>query len=233
LNVFYQPDISKGILYLDATESRHVVKVLRKKRGDIIQLIDGKGSRYTAQITVADADQCAFEILDTQQTSRRAYRVHIAISPIKNTDRLEWFVEKSIEFGVDEITLLLCEHTEKQYTKKERLEKIAVSAMKQSLTLMLPRLHGPLSFKEFVAQSFTGGKFIAHVDQQNQTHLQSVITPGSANVILIGPEGDFSSREIELASEHNFIKVSLGESRLRTETAGIAACHIVNLVNTR
>jgi len=233
LNLFYQPGISDAILHLDAAESRHVVKVLRKKKGDVIQLTDGKGFLYDCQITVADADHCAFQILKTQEAAKRDYQVHIAISLLKNSDRLEWFVEKSIEFGIDEITLLHCHHTEKQFLKMERLEKIAISAMKQSLTMDLPRLHGPLPFDKFVTQPFTGGKFIAHVDHENQTHLQAAVVPRGACVVMIGPEGDFSTAELALAAQHNFTKVSLGASRLRTETAGIAACHIVNLVNTR
>jgi len=220
-------------LHLDAAESRHAIKVLRKKKGDVIHLTDGKGFLYNAQITLSDPDHCAFQILEIQEAPKRNHQVHIAISPLKNNDRLEWFVEKSIEFGIDEITLLLCEHTEKQYAKIERLEKIAISAMKQSLTMVLPRLTGPMPFNVFLQQSFTGGKFIAHVDHENEKHLQASIAPRSANVVMIGPEGDFSPAEVALALQHNFVKVSLGASRLRTETAGIAACHIVNLVNTQ
>ncbi|MEJ7647321.1 MAG: 16S rRNA (uracil(1498)-N(3))-methyltransferase [Chryseolinea sp.] len=233
MNLFYQPGISDAVLHLDAAESRHVVKVLRKKKGDAIQITDGKGFLYNGQITVADKDHCAFQILQTVEAPKRDYQVHIAISLLKNSDRLEWFVEKSIELGVDEITLLHCHHTEKQFLKMERLEKIAISAMKQSLTMALPRMNGPLPFDNFVMQSFTGGKFIAHVDHENQTHLQAAIVPQSPCLVMIGPEGDFSTAEVALAAQHSFTKVSLGASRLRTETAGIAACHIVNLVNTR
>ncbi len=233
MNLFYQPNISEGVLHLDAVESRHVVKVLRKQKGDFIQLTDGKGFLYKGQITVVGSDYCVFQILEIQEAPKRNHHVHIAISPLKNSDRLEWFVEKSIEFGIDEITLLICERTEKQHAKMERLEKIAIGAMKQSLTLALPRLNGPVTFKHLVTQSFSGGKFIAHVDHENYRHLQASVSRGSANIVMIGPEGDFSDAEVALALAHNFAKVSLGASRLRTETAGIAACHILNLANTQ
>jgi len=232
VNLFYQPLLPKGIHYLDASESKHSTRVLRKKKGDVIQITDGRGFLYHAHITIADAHQCQFEIIEKLAEPLRNYSIHIAISPTKNTDRLEWFVEKSVEFGVDEITLIECEHTESIHVKFERLEKLAISAMKQSLKLTLPSIFGPIKLQEIIANTSASSKFIAFVDGENPNFLQKVASRNSNYLVLIGPEGDFSSDELQLASENGFQKVSLGQSRLRTETAGLAACHILNLVNT-
>jgi 16S rRNA (uracil1498-N3)-methyltransferase len=232
VNLFYQPLIPRGALYLDPDESRHAIKVLRKRNGDTIKLTDGNGVFYEGIVTDADAHQCAFDIHSSAPEPRKNFRIHIAISPTKNTDRIEWFVEKSVELGIDEITLLLCDHTERQHLKIERLKKNAVSAMKQSLKAWLPVLHPITSFKDFVPAVTEEEKFIAHVDDQNQLYLQRVVDPGRSYLILIGPEGDFSSDEVLVAERYGFKKVSLGSSRLRTETAGLAACHILNLANT-
>ncbi|HEY3405191.1 MAG TPA: 16S rRNA (uracil(1498)-N(3))-methyltransferase [Ohtaekwangia sp.] len=233
MNLFYQPQLSDGIFFLDAEESRHCVKVLRNKPGDSINITDGKGSFYTATITEADPHQCTFRIVDTKKEIRKAYSIHIAISPTKNADRIEWFVEKSVELGVDEITLLNCEHTERTFIKTERLQKVAVSAMKQSLKTTLPLIHGVQKFTDVVRNTKASSKFIGFVDDGNPHHLKDVASPASEYILLIGPEGDFSSVELSLALESGFQKVSLGSSRLRTETAGIAGCHILNLVNTK
>jgi 16S rRNA (uracil1498-N3)-methyltransferase len=160
------------------------------------------------------------------------FRIHIGISPTKNADRIEWFVEKVVEFGVDEITLLQCDHTERQHLKVERLNKTAISAMKQSLKAKLPVIHPISEFKNVVMSTNDEQKYIAHVDERNQQHLQQLVERGLSYLVLIGPEGDFSTDELKLADAHGFKKVSLGPSRLRTETAGIAACHILNLANT-
>lgn len=234
MNLFYQPGVSTGINYLDETESRHLVKVLRRKNGDELNITDGKGNLYEAIILHADASRCTFNVVRTKQQPPKSYHIHIAISPLKNPDRLEWFVEKAIEFGVDEITLLDCDYTEKHRVKMDRLHKISVSAMKQSLHLSLPLLEGPIAFGDLVRRPTTElRKFIAHVDQNNPDELIDVAVPDQKYLILIGPEGDFSHDEVSAASAAGFHKVSLGPSRLRTETAGIAACHILNLVNTR
>jgi 16S rRNA (uracil1498-N3)-methyltransferase len=231
VNLFYQPQISEGIHHLDDEESRHCVKVLRKNSGDVIKITDGKGFFYDAQITKADARQCEFTIQKTTPEETRNYQIHIAVSPTKNADRIEWFVEKATEFGVDTISLIECENSERAFFKIERLRKLAVSAMKQSLKANLPALNEMVSFSDFIKSSNEPGKFIAYVDNENPTHLQNVIRKGETTVVLIGPEGDFSKSEISEAVGKGFVKVSLGKSRLRTETAAIAACHIVNLVN--
>ena len=232
MNLFYQPLIPQGALHLDPDESRHAIKVLRKRNGDLIRVTDGKGVFYEGIITDADAHQCTFDIHTTVPDREKNFRIHICISPTKNADRIEWFVEKAVEFGVDEITLLQCDHTERQHLKVERLNKTAVSAMKQSLKAKLPIIHPITDFRNVLISTNDEQKYIAHVDERNQQHLQQFVERGHSYLVLIGPEGDFSADELTLADAHGFKKVSLGPSRLRTETAGIAACHILNLANT-
>jgi 16S rRNA (uracil1498-N3)-methyltransferase len=231
LNLFYQPQIPEGIHQLDEEESRHCVRVLRKRAGDTIRVTDGRGQFYDARIAGEDARACTFHITAQHAAPVRPYRIHIAISPTKNADRLEWFVEKAVEFGIDTITLLECHNTERTYHKTERLQKVVVSAMKQSMQAWLPEVQGLTSFKEVIS---TPGeqKFIAFVDSSNPLHLKHAAQPGGDYLVLIGPEGDFTASELEDALGMNFHKVSLGASRLRTETAGLAACHTLHLVNT-
>lgn len=231
MNLFYQPLISEGIHHLDEEESRHCVKVLRKNSGDRIHLTDGKGFFYDALISKPDFRQCQFSIEKTIPAEARDYTIHIAIAPTKNADRIEWFVEKATEFGIDKITLIECENSERTFLKTERLRKIAVSAMKQSLKATLPVIDDLMPFSDLIASSKEAGKFIAYVDNSNTVHLQHVAARSQASVVLIGPEGDFSQGEVTLALKAGFTKVSLGKSRLRTETAAVAACHILNLIN--
>ena len=160
------------------------------------------------------------------------FTIHIAISPTKNADRIEWFVEKAVEFGIDEITLLECDHTERQHINIDRLEKVAISAMKQSLKAKLPSIHSLTSFRNLTHDAKALEKYIAHVDSENPIQLKNLVARGSSYLVLIGPEGDFSREELTLAKSLGFKKISLGPSRLRTETAGLAACHILNLANT-
>ena len=232
MNLFYQPQLAQGILHLDADESRHVVKVLRKKKDDRITITDGKGFFYEALINHPDPRQCTFVINKKIQEPRKNFTIHIAISPTKNADRIEWFVEKAVEFGIDEITLLECDHTERQHVKIDRLEKMAISAMKQSLKAKLPTIHSLTSFRDLTQDSEAVEKYIAHVDSENPNQLKNLVARGSSYLVLIGPEGDFSREELTLAEHLGFKKISLGPSRLRTETAGLAACHILNLANT-
>jgi 16S rRNA (uracil1498-N3)-methyltransferase len=231
VNLFYQPLIPEGIFHLDAEESKHCVRVLRKLKGDVIKVTDGKGFFYDALITKPDSQQCVFEIHEKIQESSRNYFIHIAISPTKNTDRLEWFVEKAVEIGVDKITFIECKNTERPYLKLERMEKVAISAMKQSLKASIPVLKGLSKFSSAIKEADEKTKLIAFVDPSNPSHLKDVAKPASSYLILIGPEGDFSQQELRQCIEAGFIKVSLGPSRLRTETAGIAACHTLNLIN--
>lgn len=230
-NLFYQPHIPEGVLYLDAEESRHCAKVLRKKAGDPIAVTDGKGFFYDAIVTKADPGQCLFEIRAKSPARKKNYFIHIAISPTKNADRIEWFVEKATELGVDQISFIDCKNTERGFIKTERLVKVAISAMKQSEKAVLPDIGNHLlQFTEVVENCPQEQKCIAFVDHSNPGHLKD-ITPRSTYCVLIGPEGDFSPEELKTALDYGFKKISLGESRLRTETAGIAACHILNLIN--
>jgi 16S rRNA (uracil1498-N3)-methyltransferase len=232
LNVFYQPEIPNGIRYLDQEESRHCAKVLRKKTGDTIQITDGKGSLYKAILTDSRPDKCTFKIDSTEKEVPRPFHIHIAIAPTKNPERTEWFVEKAIEIGVDEISFVLCDNSERAALKIDRLEKLAISAMKQSLRFTLAKINHMVLLKDFIKETEAGSKFIAYVDQTNPDHLIKQAAAKTNYVILVGPEGDFSKKELELAIEHGYKKVNLGTNRLRTETAGVAACHILNLVNT-
>lgn len=232
MNLFYQPRIAEGIHYLDEEESRHCSRVLRRKSGDLIRLTDGKGYFYEAVITDAAPRQCAFEIRESTAAPARDHHIHIAVSPTKNTDRIEWFVEKAVEIGIDRITPLDCAHTERSFIKQERLAKVAISAMKQSLKAYLPVIDPLTSFESILSLTSPTNRYIAWVDKGNPQHLKNIAKGGLSYLVLIGPEGDFSVEEQALAIRHGFNQVSLGASRLRTETAALVACHILNLVNS-
>jgi 16S rRNA (uracil1498-N3)-methyltransferase len=231
VNLFYQPLISEGIHHLDEEESKHCTRVLRKGIGDTINITDGKGFFYEAVVRRPDFRKCEFDIQKTLRSPERKFTVHIAVSPTKNADRIEWFVEKATEFGIDQITLINCENTERSFLKVDRLKKLAVSAMKQSLKAKLPVIHDLIPFALLIKSTAAQGKYIAYVDNANPLNLQTAIRKNEDTIVLIGPEGDFSPTEVQAAIDHGFVKVSLGASRLRTETAAIAACHIVNLAN--
>lgn len=230
MNLFYLPEIANGRTHLDAEESRHVVKVLRKVAGDELTVTDGRGCFYQARITNADAKKCSFEIVGKQELPKRNDSIHIAIAPTKNADRVEWFVEKAVEIGIDKITFFQSKTSERKTINLERIEKIAVSALKQSQQAWLPAISGIVSFQELL-QEKADQKFIAYVDADNPVHLKNVAKANSSYLVLIGPEGDFSQEELKLALEHKFQKVSLGNNRLRTETAGVVACHLLNIIN--
>lgn len=204
---------------------------MRQHTGDLIYVTDGKGTLYEARIRSEDQQRCAFEIITATPAPPPAYTIHLAISPLNHPDRLEWFVEKAVELGVNRISIVICERTEKRHVKLERLQKIAISAMKQSQRLTLPDVEGPLSFAAYIDAPGADQKFIAHVDMSNPLHLFHTAKRASRYAVIIGPEGDFTDRELQDALDHGFVKVSLGSYRLRTETAGIAACHALNLAN--
>ncbi len=232
MDLYYQPNIAEGFTHLDADESRHCVKVLRKKTGDGITVTDGRGFFYDAVIMRADSRQCSFEIRQKREAAKRDFYIHIAISPTRNLDRIEWFVEKATELGVDRITLIECHHTGRSNAKVDRLRKIAIAAMKQSLKAELPLIsEGLLPFADVVHASEETHKCIAHVDFANPSHLRDTVPSRSSYLVMIGPEGDFTPEELDIAIRNAFRKVSLGPARLRTETAGVAACHILNLIN--
>ena len=231
--MFYCPDILHSFT-LSEEESQHAVRVLRLQAGDELEVVDGAGGYYFAVVTNPHPKHCEFQIKETiTEYGKRDYRLHIAIAPTKNIERLEWFIEKCTEIGVDEITPILCRFSERKIIKPERLEKIIVSAAKQSLKAYFPILNPMCSFRDFIQQTTVSQKFIAHCYEQDKQLLQRVYQKSSDAVILIGPEGDFSPEEVQAAIQHQFHPVSLGSSRLRTETAGIAACHTVALMNEK
>jgi 16S rRNA (uracil1498-N3)-methyltransferase len=233
MQIFYAPDIEGNEYTLGETESHHCIRVLRMKAGSELTIIDGKGSIFSAVILKPDTKACVVSVTGrSRDLQKRDYRLHIAISPLKNPDRFEWFIEKSVELGVDEITPLICDNTEKPRIRQERIQNLIISAMKQSLKSTLPVLGEPGSFRDFVSAHRQGCRMIAHCDQsKKRSGIFDVYTKGTDALILVGPEGDFSNAEISLAVETGFIPVHLGNSRLRSETAGIAACHSVYFLN--
>lgn len=232
MNTFYISEISGSSIKLNIEESKHCIKVLRLRKGDHVLLMNGRGSMFEAVIQIPDSKSCVLEVLNEEKHRiGRSYNLTIALAPTKNIDRYEWFIEKSTEIGIDRIIPLICQHSERKDIKVERIEKILISAMKQSGQMFLPELTHPTSFKELIGKPFDGDKLIAHCDNGDKKDLKDSVTPGKNVLILIGPEGDFDGEEIKLALKNGFIPVSLGESRLRTETAGIVACHTVLLVN--
>lgn len=231
MQIFYTPNIVTNPV-LSEEESGHCVRVLRLNEGDQILLTDGTGSFYKAAITHAHPKHCGVELLESwRQAPLWPFYVHIAVAPTKNMDRLEWFVEKATEIGIDAISCLNCRFSERREIKSARLEKILASAMKQSQKATLPRLEGMVDFKEFVARPFEGRKFIAHCEEEEKPLLRQLYHPGERALVLIGPEGDFSPEEITLAKSKGFESISLGESRLRTETAALVACHTLHVLN--
>ena len=236
--LFYCPDIETRQT-LSEEESAHCVRVLRYSAGDEILITDGRGTTYTARITNPHPKHCDFEIISREkQQPHHAFHLHIAIAPTKNIERLEWCVEKCVEIGVDEITPLLCRFSERKQLRTDRLEKIILSAAKQSLTPYLPVLHELTPYDEFIKRQALSRNdkrqtqnFIAHCYNDEKRLLKDVIERGRDVLVLIGPEGDFSEQEVADALAHGFIPVSLGNSRLRTETAGVVACHTAVLLN--
>jgi len=232
MNLFYAPDISGGDYTLPQDESKHLVRVLRMQAGDEVTLTDGKGYFYSCRIDEAGPKACRLKIIrKTQGTDKRAWMIHMAVAPTKNISRYEWFLEKATEIGVDNITPLICEHSERKQVKTERLERVLIAAMKQSLKSTLPRLDQPVTFTGFINRPFEGEKYIAYIDPEVTDELSKVYTKGQQALILIGPEGDFSPAEVELAVQNGFKPVRLGLSRLRTETAAVVACHTIHLMN--
>ena len=218
-------------IILSKEESRHATKVLRKKEGEILNFTDGKGGFYKAEITVSDTKNCRLQIISSEQKPKQhKYHLHIAIAPTKNMDRYEWFLEKATEIGIDEITPIICEHSERKVLKTERCNRILLSAIKQSLKFHLPKLNEAITLKDFLKKDFEGNKYIAHCEDGEKTELRKEEKVNKTTV-LIGPEGDFSPAEIEIALQNQFKAVSLGKSRLRTETAGLVAVHTINLKN--
>jgi 16S rRNA (uracil1498-N3)-methyltransferase len=232
MQLFYVSVIQGDACVLSEEESWHCMKVLRSKEGDVVHLTDGQGQMYQGTLSKIHHKGCLVEIIGSTSVLRNPWRLHLAVAPTKNIDRFEWFLEKATEIGVDEITPLFCEHSERDTVKPQRLEKVIISAMKQSLNVWLPILHPPVKFKDFITKEYKGQKFIGYCETGNESALGNAYIPGNDTVVLIGPEGDFSKNEVDLATQSGFLPVSLGSSRLRTETAGIVACHTIGIINT-
>ncbi|MBV7268233.1 16S rRNA (uracil(1498)-N(3))-methyltransferase [Winogradskyella luteola] len=233
MQLFYNPNITENdtTFNFNKDESRHIVKVLRKTVGDQFYITNGKGWLFKAELTLTDIKHCTVKILSQNLKSKRNYSLHLAVAPTKMNDRYEWFLEKATEIGIEEITPIICDNSERKVVKLERFEKIIQSAMKQSLQCYLPKLNPPVSFKDFVNQDVTYQKFIAHCEDIDKKSLKSQLKANENCTILIGPEGDFSVKEIKMALADNYIPVTLGDTRLRTETAAIVACHSVAFTN--
>lgn len=229
MHLFYQ---SSPVPYLTEDDSRHAVRTLRLGVGDTIAVTDGHGNRHAAVITQADVRRCIVRITDTQTKPPRPFSIRICVAPTKNNDRIEWFVEKAVEVGIERISFFVGQHSERRVLNVERLEKIAVAAMKQSLQSYLPRLDETVSFGELLKTVETNQRFIAHLPAaERPINLAKAAGPGGSYTVLIGPEGDFSGTEIEQAAAAGFQMVMLGSNRLRTETAALTACQLLNFIN--
>ena len=234
MQLFYTPDIdaASSLYYLNEEESKHCVRVLRLQAGDEVKLIDGKGNFYTASIAEAHPKRTQLRIISVEQDfNKRNHFLHIAIAPTKNIERLEWFLEKATEIGIDEISLIICQRSERKDAKVERLNKIITSAIKQSIKAWHPVLNEPVTLSKFLSSEINGQKFIAHCEPGDKVNLKDAVKLQGSYLILIGPEGDFTPKEIGDALKNDFKAITLGNSRLRTETAALEACFEVNFLN--
>ena len=233
MQLFYNPAISsedKEVIF-PKDESKHILKVLRKKEGDNLNITNGKGFLFSAEIIEANHNKCKAKITAVEQERDKKYHIHLAVAPTKMNDRFETFLEKATEIGLDKITPIICDHSERKVVKINRFERVLQSAMKQSLHYSMPAISEAISFQEFIQQEQNEQKFIAHCEENEKKSLQKELEPGKNYTILIGPEGDFSSEEIKSAIKAGFVPVTLGNTRLRTETAAIVAAHTAALIN--
>ncbi|MEO0045517.1 MAG: Ribosomal small subunit methyltransferase [Bacteroidota bacterium] len=233
MQLFYNPSINETAtsFVFDKEESKHIIKVLRKKEGDTLFVTNGLGFLFQTEITIASDNKCTVKIISFEQQEKPKFYLHLAVAPTKMNERYEWFLEKATEIGLQEITPIICEHSERKVIKTDRFQKILESAMKQSLHYYLPKLNEPISFRDFINKENKGQKFIAHCEETDKKSLKNELKTNQDITVLIGPEGDFSVKEIQSALEQNYIPVSLGQTRLRTETAAVVACHSVIFKN--
>ena len=233
MQLFYNPTINEATetFSFDKEESKHIIKVLRKKDTDILHVTNGLGFLFTTEITLASDTKCTVKIISFEKAAASKFRLHLAVAPTKMNDRYEWFLEKATEIGIQEITPIICDHSERKVINNERFDKILLAAMKQANELYLPNLNPAITFKEFMNLQNDDIKYIAHCEETDKKTLKSVLQSNQNITMLIGPEGDFSQKEIALALSNNYTAVSLGNTRLRTETAAIVACHSVVFVN--
>ncbi|MEX0981702.1 MAG: 16S rRNA (uracil(1498)-N(3))-methyltransferase [Bacteroidales bacterium] len=233
MDLFYKTNIVSEHLILDPDESAHSVKVLRYGKGDRVRLIDGKGGFYVAEIEHADPTACEVRIISKSTNHEKLpYELHIAIAPTKRLDRFEWFVEKATEIGVSSITPLFCQRSERRNIRLDRIKRVAIAAMKQSVKAYLPRIFEPIGYSDWIETRVTGSKFIAHCMDGAKMDIRTVEL-SDAITIIIGPEGDFTPEEVMMAIQNDYEPLSLGDYRLRTETAGVVACSAVYLKATR
>ncbi|MEJ2163653.1 MAG: 16S rRNA (uracil(1498)-N(3))-methyltransferase [Robiginitalea sp.] len=235
MNYFYHAGLDNSVTQFSfsAEESKHIVKVLRKKEGDSLRITNGRGFLFMAQITIADPKRCQGKIIEARKSIPARYSLHLAVAPTKRLERFQWFLEKATEIGIGEITPILCKRSERHKVSRERLERVMQEAMKQSLRTFLPKLNAPLPYETFLKEKHPSLRFIAHCEEDEKLDLKRRVAPDNDVLILIGPEGDFTREEIGMAYEGGFLPVSLGESRLRTETAALVSCVTVNLINAR
>lgn len=233
MQLFYNPsiDATTTSFIFDKEESKHIIKVLRKKDGDILQVTNGLGLIFITQITLASDSKCNVEIISFEKKEDTSHPLHLVVAPTKMNDRYEWFLEKATEIGIQEITPIFCDRSERKVINKDRFEKIILTAMKQCNQFYLPKLNDAISFKEFIKKDQGGALFIAHCEETDKKTLKNSLKSNTKTTILIGPEGDFSDKEIQLALSNNYQPVSLGNTRLRTETAAVVACHSVAFFN--
>ena len=233
MQLFYTPDIdaASSTYYLSEEESKHGIKVLRLEKGAQIRLIDGNGNFYIAEIVDAHPKRTRLQIISSEPDLKRNHYLHIAVAPTKNIERLEWFLEKATEIGIDEISLIICQRSERKEAKTDRLNKIITSAIKQSIKAWHPVLNEPVQLGKLLATPFDGQKYIAHCEPGNKVSLKEDIKPLGRYLVLIGPEGDFTPNEIGEAIKNDFKAITLGNSRLRTETAALEACFELNFLN--
>jgi len=231
MELFYCPDIKNENNILDPVESRHCTKVLRKKTGDLIDITDGLGNLYEARLTVQNKQRCSFEILSSKFFNKPGYTIHIAIAPTKNVDRMEWFVEKVVEIGIDKISFIETFFLERKVINLDRMRKKAISAMKQSIRTYLPVISGMIKLDKLLSSVKEEQKFLAHLENSHTRYLTSQALPGKSYLILIGPEGGFSEDEKSIITQKEFLITKIGDYRLRTETAGIVACTVLNEIN--
>ena len=233
MQLFYNATINEvtETFSFDREESKHIIKVLRKKDGDILFVTNGLGELFKTEIVLASDSKCTVQIVSFEKAPTPIFNLHLVVAPTKMNDRYEWFLEKATEIGIQEITPIICDRSERKVINRERFEKILLSAMKQSNALYLPKLNPAISFKEFMKNKNTGLQLIAHCEETDKKSLKSILQPNTDVTVLIGPEGDFSEKEIALALEQNYVPVTLGDTRLRTETAAVVACHSVVFFN--
>lgn len=234
MHVFYTPDLQDQAHYtLNEEESKHCSKVLRLSTGDKVFLVDGRGGLYEAEIETESKRHVGLLITKTTKAyQKRNHHLHIAIAPTKNIDRVEWFLEKATEIGIDEITPIICERSERKIVKEDRLQKVITSAVKQSLQAYHPVLNPAITYAQLIQQQTTATKLIAHcIDDAERSYIKDLVQPFGNYLMLIGPEGDFSPQEITSALQQGFEPVTLGITRLRTETAALAACFELNYIN--